>query len=351
MEVLLLLRCHAALREAYETAPPFGAEGGERTGYLLFARVNTLLTSLPLVVSSLVSAGWEEQSEPLGAARAGQPLRSPLSSLPPCSRAFCRDALFPDVLAFPPGAPLRDLPLLSDGSLLLQDRASCACAHVLAPRPGTQVIDACAAPGKKTAHLAARMNNQGSLAAFDRDPTRAGCMATFLLSAGATCASAEACDFLQVDPKEPRWSAVEAILLDPSCSGSGTTFFKKREESAAFAPSQLRLLLHAMRFPGVATLVYSTCSTSEEENERVVAQALANRSDWRLRRQVLPQWGRRGRAVGGLSEEDATCTLRFCSEEDLCLGFFIACFEPVPKESTDHKSRRRAKKRAREAKT
>lgn len=40
-------------------------------------------------------------------------------------------------------------------------------AHALAPRPGWAVVDACAAPGNKTTHLAARMHNRGSIAAFE----------------------------------------------------------------------------------------------------------------------------------------------------------------------------------------
>ena len=75
------------------------------------------------------------------------------------------------------------------------------------------------------------------------------------------------------------------------------------------------------------TLVHSTCSTSEDENEGVVAQALALRPEWKLRSPTLPGWPHRGIATRGLGAEDAAATARFCAERDLCLGFFIACFE------------------------
>ena len=177
------------------------------------------------------------------------------------------------------------------------------------------------------------MANAGRVSAFDRDEQRAASMGRLLDSAHATCAEAAAADFLTIEPTEPRWRDVEGLLLDPSCSGSGTTFFQVGDghaEPERFARSQLELLLHAMRFPGLRTIVYSTCSTSEEENEGVVAQALQERPDWRLRRQVLAGWPRRGLPTRGLQPEDAAATLRFCASRDLCLGFFIACFEPVP---------------------
>ena len=72
--------------------------------------------------------------------------------------------------------------------------------------------------------------------------------------------------------------------------------------------------------------MYSTCSVHEEENEGVVAAALAARGgEWELDT-ALPDWPRRGRAVRGLSEARAARLLRFDSRSDLCLGFFIARF-------------------------
>lgn len=64
------------------------------------------------------------------------------------------DSLLPDLLLLPPGTDMHDHPLVANGSLILQSKSSCMPAHALAPQPGWTVIDACAAPGNKTTHLA-----------------------------------------------------------------------------------------------------------------------------------------------------------------------------------------------------
>ncbi len=64
------------------------------------------------------------------------------------------DGLLPDLLAFPPRTNLHDCQLVASGCLVLQSKASCMPAHALAPQPGWRVVDACAAPGNKTTHLA-----------------------------------------------------------------------------------------------------------------------------------------------------------------------------------------------------
>ncbi|KAH3793061.1 hypothetical protein DPMN_146563 [Dreissena polymorpha] len=68
-----------------------------------------------------------------------------------------------NVLMFPPGTDLHIQPLYMSGSIILQDKASCFPAHVLSPLPGSMLIDCCAAPGNKTTHLAAILNNKGSV--------------------------------------------------------------------------------------------------------------------------------------------------------------------------------------------
>lgn len=86
---------------------------------------------------------------------------------PPLLRNFARDAHVENLLLFPPQSQLTDIPEYSDGRLILQDKASCFPAIVLAPpaHPESLIIDATAAPGNKTSHLSALMGNQGKVQA------------------------------------------------------------------------------------------------------------------------------------------------------------------------------------------
>ena len=92
---------------------------------------------------------------------------SPRPSLapPPNLRNFTRDAHIENLLLFPPQARLTETPEYSDGRVILQDKASCFPAFVLAPpvHPRSVIIDATAAPGNKTSHLSALMGNQGKV--------------------------------------------------------------------------------------------------------------------------------------------------------------------------------------------
>ena len=80
-------------------------------------------------------------------------------------RGFAKDAHISNLLLFPPETQFSSDPLYHEGKIILQDKASCFPAFILAPpsRDGTVVIDATAAPGNKTSHLCALMNNKGKV--------------------------------------------------------------------------------------------------------------------------------------------------------------------------------------------
>jgi putative methyltransferase len=147
-------------------------------------------------------------------------------------------------------------------------------------------------------------------------------------------------NFLQVDPKDSKYKDVEFILLDPSCSGSGIVGRldhlvsdenleeqeTKGEESSrlqSLAEFQKTAILHAMKFPKVQKIVYSTCSKHVQENEDVVNFVLENSKKFELEEKVLPSWERRGLDVFPQSDR----VIRTLPEQDLTIGFFVALFK------------------------
>ncbi|KAK7202864.1 S-adenosyl-L-methionine-dependent methyltransferase [Myxozyma melibiosi] len=260
------------------------------------------------------------------------------------------------------------------GALILQDRASCFPAQILAPHPGETVIDSCAAPGNKTTHICALMGGDGSVIAYERDEARAQVLSRMVKRAGAgDMVRVENSDFTRSKP--PEMNKVERILCDPSCSGSGifrkdefkvsrtkeiegiedeqdgviTTNDKEVLASRLFnlAYFQKKIVKHALvDFPNVRRVVYSTCSIHAEENEDVVRGLLTDpdvaRLGWRLlkRQDAIPHWERRGwtERFEGIQREGydvqspaelADGCVRAEPVADGGIGFFVAGFEKV----------------------
>ncbi|XP_068715153.1 28S rRNA (cytosine-C(5))-methyltransferase-like [Montipora foliosa] len=250
------------------------------------------------------------------------------------TKQFMCDEHFSDVLVFPSGTDLHDHPLYVNGEILLQDKASCIPAHVLLPPPGSHVIDACAAPGNKSSHVASIMSNKGKIFGFDTDKKRLSVMEKLMKTAGVDCVTTTNCNFLEVDPFDEKYSKVEYIVVDPSCSGSGITTrmdrlvdeeqetAEKKKRLESLATFQLSVLNHALSFPLVKRVVYSTCSVHQEENEDVVQAALKANSDSFTLEHCLPSWTHRGRAVFQGAEK----CIRASPTEDYTNGFFVALF-------------------------
>ncbi|XP_060029452.1 28S rRNA (cytosine-C(5))-methyltransferase isoform X2 [Erinaceus europaeus] len=285
-----------------------------------FVRVNTLKTCCEDAIDYFKRQGFSYQ----GRATSLEDLRALTG------KAFLLDALLPELLVFPARTDLHEHPLYQAGHLLLQDKASCLPATLLAPPPGSHVIDACAAPGNKTSHVAALLKNQGKIFAFDLDAKRLASMATLLVRAGVSCCELAQRDFLEVSPLDPKYHQVQYILLDPSCSGSGMLSRRLEESGApskerlqALAGFQLRALCHALSFPALRRLVYSTCSVCPEENENVVREALQQCPGTFRLAPALPTWPHRGLATFPGAEH----CLRATPETTLCSGFFVAVLE------------------------
>lgn len=202
-----------------------------------------------------------------------------------------RDALMHDGLSFPAGTDLHDHPLVLKGLLVLQDRASCMVAHVLAgaghsgfPRRFRTIVDACAAPGNKASHAASlSLQPNGVLIAVEADATRERLLRQNLRRQRCYQVRVLGKDWLETQPGDVNGmlGQAEAVLVDPSCSNSGT--HADVDESSRHAQQkrlhrlsrfQERALIHALSLPLVRRVVYSTCSIHACENEEVVVRAM-----------------------------------------------------------------------------
>ncbi|GLT25612.1 hypothetical protein SLA2020_007320 [Shorea laevis] len=252
-----------------------------------------------------------------------------------------KDDMVPDLLRLPPKCDLHNHPLVMNGSVFLQGKASSMVAAALDPEPGWEVLDACAAPGNKTAHLAALMKGKGKIIACELNKDRIKRLEDTVRLSGASNVQVLPGDFLSLDPKDPLFSKVRAILLDPSCSGSGTVAERldhllpsygagpashttETQRLNKLATFQKKALAHALSFPAVERIVYSTCSIHQIENEDVVKAILPlAASNGFLLATPFPKWQTRGLPVFEGSEH--LHLLRTDPVEDK-EGFFIALF-------------------------
>ena len=176
---------------------------------------------------------------------------------------------------FPPGTVVPNLPGFSEGSFWVQDAAAALPAGFLNIKPGERVLDLCAAPGGKTAQLAAA---GGIVTAIDRDAARLDRLRGNLDRLNLTA------ELIKADATE--WQPpvrFPAILLDAPCSATGTIrrhpdllHLRKPSDITSLTGVQDKLLDAAASFlaPG-GRLVYSVCSLQPQEGvQRIIAAAM-----------------------------------------------------------------------------
>ena len=177
---------------------------------------------------------------------------------------------------------VNELPGFSEGLCSIQDEAAQLAAHILDPRPGESILDACAAPGGKTTHLLEKQPQLQQLIAVDSDAQRVQRIDENLtrlkLSADVVCQ-----DLLAYCQSAAQQDVqFDRILLDVPCSATGVIrrhpdikWLRKRKDIAALANTQLQLLQACWPLLKTGgTLLYATCSVLPQENERVINQFL-----------------------------------------------------------------------------
>ncbi len=213
------------------------------------------------------------------------------------------DERLPDALKLERALPVAELPGFDTGDVSVQDGSAQAVADALLPPRGARVLDACAAPGGKAAHLAER-DPTLRVTALDVDARRVRRMQDGFarLSLDIEARTADATD-------PAAWkdgTAYDAILLDAPCSATGIVrrqpdilLHRRESDLAALVVLQARLLdaSWAMLAPGGA-LLYATCSILAEENAGQVRAFVARHPDARLE----PLDARFGRDTGSGSQ-------------------------------------------------
>ncbi|MBL1377033.1 16S rRNA (cytosine(967)-C(5))-methyltransferase RsmB [Zobellella iuensis] len=175
------------------------------------------------------------------------------------------------------------LPGFEQGHSSVQDAAAQMAAQLLEAAPGELVLDACAAPGGKTAHILERQPELGQLVALDLDAERLQRVHQNLQRIGLTAS------VLQGDAARPAdwWQGplFDRILLDAPCSATGVIrrhpdikWLRRQEDIAQLADLQASILdaLWQQLKPG-GTLLYATCSILPDENKEQI-KAFLNRT-------------------------------------------------------------------------
>jgi 16S rRNA (cytosine967-C5)-methyltransferase len=188
------------------------------------------------------------------------------------------------------------LSALQEGLFQVQDESSMLVAHVLDPKPGEFIIDACGAPGGKSTHIAALMQNEGTILSTDIHEHKLEITRENATRLGITIIKTEVVDAVQLGGLYP--GRADRVLVDAPCSGLGVLRRKPdsrwRKNQAMFRElsilqqSILQSAANCLKAGGV--LVYSTCTTEPEENEMVIKKFLDERSDFNLQTtgQFLP---------------------------------------------------------------
>ncbi|HKU88706.1 MAG TPA: 16S rRNA (cytosine(967)-C(5))-methyltransferase RsmB [Steroidobacteraceae bacterium] len=244
------------------------------------------------LVDSIIAAWGERAEDILAANNRHPPMALRLDAAQTSSadflrswRAMGREAQpvdwNPDAVVLEHAAAVQTLPGFEGGAVSVQDCGAQLAALLLDARAGMRVLDACAAPGGKTLHIAQRAPDLAALVAADDDPLRLQRVRENLDRAGRQAL------LLVADLREPPPSlapgSFDRVLVDAPCSATGVIrrhpdikLLRRAADIGSFAATQRKILgtaFELLRAGG--TLIYCTCSVLPDENEAVVSAFLA----------------------------------------------------------------------------
>ncbi|KAF8710992.1 NOL1 NOP2 sun family, partial [Rhizoctonia solani] len=235
---------------------------------------------------------------------------------------------------FESSVPIGATPEYLAGHYMLQAASSFLPVIALAPQPNERVLDMASAPGGKTTHMAALMQNTGLIFANDANKARTKSLSANVHRLG--CKNVVVCSY---DGREfPKvLGGFDRVLLDAPCSGTGVISKdasvktnKTERDFTLLSHLQKQLILCAIDSVDASSktggyIVYSTCSVTVDENESVVDYALRKRPNVKLVDTGL-EFGVPGftKFRGKKFDEKLSLTRRFYPHVHNMDGFYVA---------------------------
>ncbi|MFC2149104.1 16S rRNA (cytosine(967)-C(5))-methyltransferase RsmB [Candidatus Auribacterota bacterium] len=182
-----------------------------------------------------------------------------------------------------------ELDLFEKGYFYIQDESTVRVVDLLDPRPGDNVLDLCAAPGGKTTYISQKMKNEGRVVAVDKGGKKLKLLSGNCGRLGVVNAELIDSDIFDLD-KYIKGKRFDRVLLDAPCSNQGVLAKRvearwrlKEADIGRLSGLQKKMLEKASGYVKQGgTLVYSTCSIDNEEDEEVIRGFLEIKSDFIL---------------------------------------------------------------------
>lgn len=238
---------------------------------------------------------------------------------------FDRGLLDRDILRLKSGVDIADSELFYSGKITVQSESSAIVCRACAVETGMRVLDACAAPGGKSACIASLTRNGCDIISCDVHEHRTGLMGNTFKRLSVTCAETRTLDITV--PHDEFCDGFDVVLCDVPCSGLGVVgkpdvrYRKDAEAVEAIAQIQREITdACAAYVKKGGKLVYSTCTVSYRENERIIESFLEKHKEFKLDTSLADDLPER------LRERAEKGCLHLLPHTDGAEGFYIARF-------------------------